>query len=523
MRVLSLLMGVVMGLGVGLASSSRAAAAWAVGEAPPAAGAEFTPCVLRDVEHKARCAVITRPLDPARPYGHLIAIHVAVVPARARNTHPDPVFFFAGGPGQSAIDVAGQVAPAFRRLGLQRDLVFVDQRGTGRSAPLKCPAPSPHAPLSEADPAAQRQRVQACLAELQRLPHGDLRHYTTRVAMQDVEAVRLALGYGRINLVGGSYGTRAALEFQRQFPSAVRRVVLDGLAPPDMALPHASGADSQAAFERTLVACEGDPTCRTHHPQLRSQWAALLRSLPQQVQATHPFTGERQGLTVTRELLVQAVRAPLYRPSLAAALPQAIQRAAHGQWEALLGLTSALGGARGLEMAEGMHFSVICSEDWPRGASGVPTGAAGAASPFGEAATSLYQQVCAQWPRAKVPADFYVLRPSTVANLLMSGGADPATPPRHGERTAAALGPMARHVVVPEAGHGVMGLRCMRDVLHRFIDAADDAAALAVETGCAEKIPRPPVFVPVFVPVSAPVFVPASMPVPAPQPASGAK
>jgi hypothetical protein len=108
----------------------------------------------------------------------------------------------------------------------------------------------------------------------------------------------------------------------------------------------------------------------------------------------------------------------------------------------------------------------------------------------------LYRQVCAGWPRGEVPAAFYQLPPATAATLVLSGGADPVTPPRHGERVTKALGALARHVVVPQAGHGVMGLVCMREVLYRFIDAPDDPQALQVDAACASAIPRPPAFMP---------------------------
>jgi hypothetical protein len=81
--------------------------------------------------------------------------------------------------------------------------------------------------------------------------------------------------------------------------------------------------------------------------------------------------------------------------------------------------------------------------------------------------------------------------------LLLSGGADPATPPRHATRVAAALGTKAQHIVLEQAGHGVMSIGCMRDVVFRFIDAKTDAEALPQNADCALKIPRPGVFVPV--------------------------
>jgi fermentation-respiration switch protein FrsA (DUF1100 family) len=139
-----------------------------------------------------------------------------------------------------------------------------------------------------------------------------------------------------------------------------------------------------------------------------------------------------------------------------------------------------------------MHFSVVCAEDGPRfGASAEAPG-----RDFGTDFARLYERACANWPRGEVPVAFYGVAPFPRPVLLTSGGLDPATPPRHGERVARLLGPSARHVAVPQAGHGVLTIGCMRDVLFRFIDAAEDADATGVDATCAAAIPRPPAFVP---------------------------
>lgn len=464
----------------------------------PVQGAEsrpgLAPCWLQGVEHEAWCGSVRRPLDPAAPEGTQIDVHFAVLPALARNRKPDPVFFFAGGPGQSAIEIAGSVARLLGRLSNRRDIVLIDQRGTGRSAPLVCDEPSPTQPLAEAvDPARLFIRLADCRARLQELPHGDLRHYTTAVAMSDADAVRRLLGADKVNVVGGSYGTRAALEYMRQFPQAVRRAVLDGAAPPDMVLPASFSTDNQAALDAVFAACEADKACAVRYPALREDWRALLATLPREVRVAHPVTGEVQRLTLARDTLLGLVRTPLYVPALASALPLALTEAARGRFEALVGLATALSGGRQGVIAEGMHFAVVCAEDAPRLALAAdPPGA-----DFGAAFADIYRRVCAGWPRTDVPTAFYTLPPAPAATLVLSGGADPVTPPRHGERVAQALGAKARHVVVPQAAHGVMGLGCLRDAIFRFVDAASDDEALKVGTDCAHGLPRPPAFVPV--------------------------
>lgn len=480
------------------------AALW--GRASWAQSAEPTaPCRVPGVAYEVRCGVVQRPLDPAQPRGPMIDIHYVLVPAVARRRLPDPVFLLAGGPGQSAIALAPTVLPLWTRLNNRRDIVFVDQRGTGRSTPLACDDHR-HAPLSEpAGVDAQVARLRACLTRLARTAplrsDDDLRFFTTTVAMQDLDAVRARLGVERINLIGASYGTRAALEYARLFPQRLRRSVLDGVAPPDMVLPESGGIDAQAAFDAMLVDCERSPVCQRAHPTLRADWRALLDSLPKPVSAVHPLTGQSEQFTLDAERVLGAVRGPLYAPSLAAGLPQAIAEAAHGRYEALLGLAYALAPRRGGAVAMGMHLSVLCAEDGPRLAPDPPSAASanGRAppAPFIEQAGQLYRRVCAFWPRGSVPEAFYAVPPAASATLLLSGGLDPATPPRHADRVARALGAKARQVTVAHAGHGLMGIGCVRDLMFRFIDAANDDQAVGLDATCVAQMPRPPAFEPV--------------------------
>jgi pimeloyl-ACP methyl ester carboxylesterase len=461
--------------------------------------APLKPCRIEGIPNELLCGSLQRPLDPARPDGVKIDVRYVVVPAMARNKQPDAVLMLAGGPGQSAIQVAPRVLQRLSRLNNRRDLVFIDQRGTGQSAPLECPDDSKLPITEQLDTAAQMRRLDACRTTLEALPYGrdgGLRFFTTTIAMRDMEAVREALGVPQWNLVGGSYGTRAALEYLRQFPAQVRRTVIDGVAPSDMVLPASFSRDTQAALDKLF-----DAHAKTH-PELRADWARLLASLPRQVTVAQPLTGVPERFTVDRELLLRAVRPPLYQPALAAALPAAIHAAAaEGRFEGLFGLTTAFGGGKGMKLAMGMHFAVVCAEDVPRLADA--TDAPGA--DYGRVDAEMYTRICKSWPRGDVPADFYTLPAAPSPVLVMSGGADPVTPARHGERVAQALGAghpeRVKHLVVPEAGHGVMAVGCVKDLMFRFIDAKTDADALPEsllkDATCATRIPRPVAFQPV--------------------------
>ena len=471
--------------GVALATAAAAAAAQ-----------PLQPCRVPGLKNEVQCGHVVRPLDPARPQGPTFELHYVVVPGTARHKSADPVVLLAGGPGQSAIDVGPSVFGLFARLNNRRDIVFVDQRGTGRSAPLQCDEDR-LAPLAQRlDPQVQERRLEACRAGFVGRPPvrepRDLAFFTTTLAMQDLEAVRLQLGVAQWNLVGASYGTRAALEYLRLYPQAVRRAVLDGVAPPDMLLPASLSVDAQSAFDGVFAACAAEPRCQAQYPTLRRDWDTLQAALPRVASVQHPVTGRTESIEVTREILAGAVRGSLYLPALASGLPAAITAAAQGRYDALLGLASQRGVGRAGRIAEGMHFAVTCTEDVPGGA---PADAP--VLGIGDGSAALYRRICAHWPRGDLAPEFRRVPTFARPVLVFSGGADPATPPRHGARVAQALGPAARHVVVPQAGHGVLGLPCVRDVLFRFVDAADAAAAAAVDAGCALGVPRPMAFVPI--------------------------
>lgn len=479
---LALVLAVALGDGDGAAAAGENAGG---GPASASPRLELHACRLDGWPHEARCGRLRRPLDPSAPGGRQIEIEVAVVPALAQQPAPAPVFFFAGGPGQSAIDLAGALARRFTRLSNRRDLVFIDQRGTGRSAPLRCPddeAAAAWQPLPDDD---QRiARLQDCRRRLEREPHGDLRMYTTAIAVDDVDAVRAALGAERIDAIGFSYGTRVALEFQRRFPDRVRRMVLDGVVAPDLRLPRDASASREDALRALLDDCARDAGCARRFPDLDGRWQQLLAGLPREVRIDHPLTGQPQSLTLSVDTARALVGAALYVPALAAGLPQAISEAADGRFGPLLALAMALGSRH--PMAGGMHFSVVCAEDMP---------APGAASEQARV-EPVYEKVCAHWQRAPVPEGFRNLAPSRAPVLLLSGSVDPVTPPRHAQRVAAALGEQARHVVVGDAGHGVLALACARDAAVRFIAADTAAQARSVSVDCPPRIGRPPAFVP---------------------------
>lgn len=495
-----LALGAALSLGASTSGLGAGPTAPAAPTSPPVAAAASTAladCHVAGIRNSVLCGTLQRPLDPTHPERARIAIRYVVVPAMARRKFADPIFLLAGGPGQSAIAVAASVMPIFSRLNNRRDIVVVDQRGTGDSAPLKCAEPEHESLAEQSDPDRQYRLVLQCKAQLLKLPYiereSDLGLFTTWIAVQDLDAVRRELGAARIDLVGASYGTRVALEYQRQFPTAVRRAVIDGVAPPDMALPASFSLDNQAAFDALVAACAAESQCARNHPDLHGRFDTLLQSLPRTVKAPHPLSGRVEEFVLTRDMLLGAVRSALYVPALAAALPVAIDAATHGELAGLVGLNATFTSRKSTRLATGMHLSVVCAEDVPR----IRFNDDRPGADFGLEFAHFYERLCSAWPRGDVPEAFYSLTAAASPVLALSGGIDPATPPRHGERVVRALGPMARHVIVANAGHGVLAIGCVRDILFRFIDASEDRDALAVDAGCVAGVPRPPAFRPV--------------------------
>jgi pimeloyl-ACP methyl ester carboxylesterase len=452
---------------------------------PLFAQAATKPCRVPDFPQEVQCGQVQRPLDPTKPDGKKIDVHYVVIPSQDRNKLTDAVFFLAGGPGQSAIDVSKIGEMVLGKLNSRRDLVFVDQRGTGKSAPLKCPELDANDEIIDKEMVIKRANV--CMQNLQKLPYGDLRFFSTSIAVQDLEAVRLAQKYSAINVVGGSYGTRAGLEYLRQYPQAVRRLIIDGVVPPDLDL---LASDAKSALDGIFADCKKASKCDTAYPDLAGSWKRLLTNTPRQITVTNSRLGTEVHTSVTREDIIGMVFKGLYSPTVTSVLPYAITQAEQGKFGPMASLSGSfnLPGQGGIDM--GMHYSVWCSEAYARPRQSTNT------DEFSVLMSDMYGRICANWPRAEIPKEFFTIPKSNVPVLLLSGGIDPVTPTRNGDLVAKALGEKARHISIENMGHGLMTHGCVRYVMTRFIGAKDDAEAVKVDASCVRQIPRPTVWLP---------------------------
>lgn len=432
----------------------------------------------------ALCGKIPVFEDRASAEGRIIDLNVVVYPALNRNPQPDPLFVLVGGPGSGATEAADALAEIFRVVRDERDLVLVDQRGTGESNGLGCEP--------EADEMDWTLGVEAILERLRECMDGydaDLRLYTTPIAMDDLDEVRSTLGYSSINIWGGSYGTRAALVYLRRHGEHVRSVILDGAAPLALKLPLSFPEDGQRALDLTIQACESDAACRERFPDVRRMLDEVLRRLgkhSEAVRVRHPRTAKPLEFELPRVAFSSALHAALYSSEGASLIPMLIEQAHGGDFSGVL----ALGDAEGAPVALGMFFSVVCAEDapWFESSERGPT-------PPGRLLdhTTLerWGQVCEFWPRGAVPENYREQVQSDVPALVLSGDLDPVTPPRWGEDALGGLA-NATHVVVPGVGHGTSGRGCVPSLIADFIA---QASTEGLDTDCVTNQRRAPFFV----------------------------
>ena len=420
--------------------------------------------------------------------GRRLSLRIVVVPALAAHPAPDPVFYFMGGPGGSAVEVVQRAGKSFLAgLRSERDLVFVDQRGTGDSNRLACDLHGEHTDMaSYFGDAFPSDRVRACRAELEKV--ADLKLYSTPIAMEDIDEVRAALGYDKINLYGGSYGSTAALVYLRQYPQHVRSVTVMGVAPPDMKLPLPFGKGVQNALERVFADCAADEACHKDFstPMADLETAAKrLDKAPVTFTAVNPVTRQPETITLNRESFGEAIRVMLYIPAFSSWLPILLHQAAQGEFG--LFATIAFQNMRLLEtqISRGMHLSVVCGEDLPF-ISDVEAERELGGTFYGSYRFRVYRRACGLWPRADVPSSFTAPVVSDVPILLLSGDADPVTPPWLAT-TATKKFTNGRQIIIPHTGH-YFSFTCVDQLAAEFVSKG---SAKDLDASCLAQIHRP--------------------------------
>lgn len=455
-----------------------------------AAALQAAPCQIEGAPAPARCGTIQVWEDRDARSGRRIPIKFVVFPARSPKAEPDPLFVLAGGPGQSATEFAAVLLRDLSFAHERRDVVFVDQRGTGGSNPLQCSLGESFNDIIQsvaigvdADLAA----VETCRQELEK--HADLRLYTTPLAMDDLDDVRAALGYERINLFGTSYGTRAALVYMRQHAGRVRSAILRGLGSVDLKLPRTVVADGERAMNRLFGACDADKACREAHPLLEQslkEVIARLRREPVVVKAVDPRSSNQQEVRVDDQVFGTTLFFLLFVTEWAREIPRVIAAAVAGDYGPLASFLP-LNVHTAVPVHWGMRRSVLCSEDVSL-INEQDVRRASEDSVVGDTSNVGLVASCRLWPIGTLPRGYFEPIVTDVPILAISGVEDPVLPPHRAEAALPGLR-NATHLVVPGIAHGPNFPGCVRDLAAAFLKAGSGAK---LDTACVKSIERPP-------------------------------
>jgi len=433
----------------------------------------------------ARCGWFDVPENPGAPDGRQVRLRVAVVPAARKGAQADPLFLLSGGPGSAATESYVMLQWVLAKIREQRDIVLIDQRGTGQSSPLDCPRGTEDSLDEEPDPSTVRKLLLNCVEAQQ----GDPRYYTSTLAVGDFDAVRDALGYQQVNLLGMSYGTRTAQLYYRHHPQRVRSMILDGVVPMELNL----GAEHAEMLDRSLqgllAECAADADCGTRFPvemDAVRKLVASLRDAPQQLDIIEPQTGKRKSLTVTGDVLAAAIRFLSYDSASQATLPLLLHEAiAEHRLDRLTAQAMMIVGNLSEMISTGMELTVTCSEDHP-----FMVAADSATAILGNSMLQRLDLACDVWPHIAVDRAFHEPVGGEVPVLLLSGSRDPVTPPSYAEQVAGHF-PNHANLVGRGLGHGVLPNTCIRRIAEAFLASANPTS---LDTSCLTRIEPAPFF-----------------------------
>ena len=295
--------------------------------------------------------------------------------------------------------------------------------------------------------------------------------------MRDLEALRVALGYPELNLYGSSYGTRVAQHFLRQFPDSTRSVILDGVAPPQIALGPGIATEAQAALDAIFDRCAEDANCNERFPGLTGAFEGLRTQLadePQEVSLPHPLTGKPTSYSFGALEMAGALRLLSYRPATVALMPLLVNEATEGNFTPLASQFVLAAESLADQLALGMHNSVVCTEDVPFFDGEDVSREQLQATYIGPIMVDALRDICSVWPAGVLDEDFKTPVATDKPVLLLSGEADPVTPPHFAELAAIGMD-NAEHISSANQGHGLANQGCLPDITARFVESASVA------------------------------------------------
>ena len=451
----------------------------------PASRIALQPCKVGGLPEEVRCGTYEVYEDRAARSGRKIALNIVVVPALSAAPSPDPLFWLEGGPGGAATHDAFAARGYLSDVRKTHDLVFVDQRGTGKSNPLQCDAgDSPDDLQKFFGGTPLRESMRVCRETLEKI--ANLKLYTTPIAMDDLDEVRDALGYNKINIGGISYGSLASQIYLRMHGDHVRTVFLGGVATPNIKQPLQFARSAQHALDLLFEDCVADKDCHESFPNLREEFDALLARFkdgPLRVDLIRPSDKQKQSVLIYRDSFTDRVKLMLYNTGGARYIPSVIHKAIQNDFvpfESAAILVSPGG------IARGMYFSVTCAE----GARFITdddlihetTGTF-----IGDFRARSHREACNDWPRGDIPANYIEFVKSDVPVLMIVGEVDGAVGPWFPEAAIKSL-PNGRLIKIRYFGHQ-FGDPCTKSIFSNFIQTG---SAAGIDASCTDAIRRPP-------------------------------
>lgn len=457
--------------------------AFAAGQVGLAAPSTLHSCSVPRIKRSARCGAIEVLENPDRPGTRKLKIHFAVIPAANGRSLPDPIVPLAGGPGESAIDLAEWALRRLDPMLKDRDLLLVDQRGTGQSGALRCHFFSPDDAAEDLQNLFPPARVESCARDLGK--HADLTQYSYRRFADDLEKVRRTFGYGPLNLFAGSYGTRAAQVFARAYPGSIRTIYLGSVDPTDIAMPLPFAKAAQSALERTFVACEADAACHSAFPRVRDEFGQIMERLASgRVLVEAP--GHAGKVALSQGRVAEWFRSLLYRPSSAARLPWLIDRASKGDWAPIV--KGILEDARDADndLSLGLLLSITCSDDVPF-VRPDEVAAATRNTFLGDWRLRQQQAACELWPHSVAAASDRGPLQTKIPTMFVSGNSDGGTPLWFTEHAAPAFQNRIE-VIMNNRGHTEWA-SCVETLYQRFLN---QDSVRGLDASACSHLSRPP-------------------------------
>jgi pimeloyl-ACP methyl ester carboxylesterase len=438
-------------------------------------------CHIKGIKQQLQCGQLLVPENYSKVDGEKISVNVVVLPAIDSSNKNIPLMFLAGGPGQAAAELSAHIYTSFNEIRKTRDIILIDQRGTGESHPLQCEESLEINQYTSTPEDFSVEDIQQCIEQLS----GDLTQYNSENGIRDFEAVRAALGHEKINIYGGSYGTRAGLVYMRMFPKSINAVILDSVGPIEVPI-GLFGQSAARSFNLLLENCKNERSCQNAYPNLADEFKEVTEQLMQSpitVEIDHPTLGTKTDFVIDSDKFISTLQMQLYSMQTRALTPLIIHQAYLGNYKPLAGLISQSEGGMGIYMA--MHFNIVCNEDLPKISPAMKM--ADSENNFAkDMSLRIVEKVCAQWPQYRPSQNFYQTVTADIPTLIMSGHLDPVTPPSNGEKTLVNL-PNSHHITSQNNAHIVASTPCGIDIVSEFLEKLTPNN---LDESCLKDIPK---------------------------------